>query len=68
MVLTKHARKRARQRCPGFSDNDLRDMAGFVMNCGKIISSRDGSIRYRFSGKTYVIDKRGKQPKVVTVF
>jgi len=68
IALTEHARKRGRQRCPDFSDNDLRDMAEFVMNCGRVISSRDGSIRYQFSGKTYVIDTRGEQPRVVTVF
>jgi len=68
IALTKHARKRARQRCPDLSENGFRDLAEFVMNCGKVISCKDGSIRYRFSGKTYVIDKRGEKPRVVTVF
>ena len=66
--LTKHARKRAELRFPDLSEQDCRKMADLVMKCGKFMSARNGCSKYRFSGKTFVIDKQGEYPVVVTVF
>ena len=66
--LTKHARKRAEVRFPDLSEQDLGKLADLVIKCGKIVSGRNGCSKYRFSGKTFVIDKHGEYPVVVTVF
>ena len=66
--LTKHARKRAEVRFSDLSEQDLGKMAGLVIKCGKILPSRNGCSRYRFCGKTFVIDRHGEHPVVVTVF
>lgn len=65
--ISKHAKRRLRQRHPGMTGKDCADLVTMAIKCGAVSLGKNGCKKYKFLNKEFVIDDKNGFPLVVTV-
>ena len=66
-MITKHARERAKERHPDWSEQALADMARLAVTGGMMYSGYNGCKRYRYLGVEFTVEERQDVTVIVTV-
>lgn len=65
--VSRHAKRRARQRHPDYTIGELSVMAALARSCGATGPGKNGCRRYKYLGREFVFDEKQREPVLVTV-